>query len=141
MPFDIFSIFLYFFHNDYNFKKTIWRKGDFNCEKNIVKAKEAVRDFDLNNRDLETVEGAVSLTRRLALSKGKYSALAKTALMTVLVSGTFTDNGYRMPSTAAVVSNFKKVSKDMKRHTLSVFVDDPLDARADDNGYFTMPLF
>lgn len=46
-----------------------------------------------------------------------------------------------MPSTAAVVSNFKKVSKDMKRHTLSVFVDDPLDARADDNGYFTMPLF
>ena len=34
-------------------------------------------DFDLNNRDLETVEGAVSLTRRLALSKGKYSALAK----------------------------------------------------------------
>lgn len=107
----------------------------------IVKAKEAVRDFDLNNRDLETVEGAVSLTRRLALSNGKYSALAKTALMTVLVSGTFTDNGYRMPSTAAVVSNFKKVSKDMKRHTLSVFVDDPLDARADDNGYFTMPLF
>lgn len=73
--------------------------------------------------------------------KGKYSALAKTALMAVLVSGTFTDNGYRMPSTAAVVSNFKKVSKDMKRHTLSVFVDDPLDARADDNGYFTMPLF
>lgn len=71
----------------------------------------------------------------------KYSALAKTALMAVLVSGTFTDNGYRMPSTAAVVSNFKKVSKDMKRHTLSVFVDDPLDARADDNGYFTMPLF
>lgn len=66
------------------------------------------------------------LTRRLALSKGKYSALAKTALMAVLVSGTFTDNGYRMPSTAAVVSNFKKVSKDMKRHTLSVFVDDPL---------------
>lgn len=106
-----------------------------------VKAKEAVMDFDLNNRDLETVEGAVSLTRRLALSKGKYSALAKTALMAVLVSGTFTDNGYRMPSTAAVVSNFKKVSKDMKRHTLSVFVDDPLDARADDNGYFTMPLF
>lgn len=43
----------------------------------IVKAKEAVMDFDLNNRDLETVEGAVSLTRRLALSKGKYSALAK----------------------------------------------------------------
>ncbi len=40
----------------------------------IVKAKEAVRDFDLNNRDLETVEGAVSLTRRLALSKGKNSA-------------------------------------------------------------------
>ena len=69
----------------------------------IVKAKEAVMDFDLNNRDLETVEGAVSLTRRLALSKGKYSALAKTALMAVLVSGTFTDNGYRMPSTAAVV--------------------------------------
>ena len=99
----------------------------------IVKAKEAVMDFDLNNRDLETVEGAVSLTRR--------PALAKTALMAVLVSGTFTDNGYRMPSTAAVVSNFKKVSKDMKRHTLSVFVDDPLDARADDNGYFTMPLF
>ena len=98
----------------------------------IVKAKEAVMNFDLNNRDLETVEGAVSLTRRLALSKGKYSALAKTALMAVLVSGTFT---------AAVVSNFKKVSKDMKRHTLSVFVDDPLDARADDNGYFTMPLF
>lgn len=28
MPFDIFSIFLYFFHSDYNFKKTIWRKGD-----------------------------------------------------------------------------------------------------------------
>ena len=107
----------------------------------IVKAKEAVMDFDLNNRDLETVEGAVSLTRRLAHSKGKYSALAKTALMAVLVSGTFTDNGFRMPPTAAVVSNFKKVSKDMKRHTLSVFVDDPLDARADDNGYFTMPLF
>lgn len=148
MPFDIFSIFLYFFHNDYNFKKTIWRKGDFNCEKisekkynAIVKAKEAVRDFDLNNRDLETVEGAVSLTRRLALSKGKYSALAKTALMAVLVSGTFTDNGFRMPPTAAVVSNFKKVSKDMKRHTLSVFVDDPLDTRADEDGYFTMPLF
>lgn len=115
------------------------KKGTF--YKYIVKAKEAVMDFDLNNRDLETVEGAVSLTRRLALSKGKYSALAKTALMAVLVSGTFTDNGYRMPSTAAVVSNFKKVSKDMKRHTLSVFVDDPLDARADDNGYFTMPLF
>lgn len=111
------------------------------CQGDGVKAKEAVMDFDLNNRDLETVEGAVSLTRRLALSKGKYSALAKTALMAVLVSGTFTDNGYRMPSTAAVVSNFKKVSKDMKRHTLSVFVDDPLDARADDNGYFTMPLF
>lgn len=107
----------------------------------IVKAKEAVRDFDLNNRDLETVEGAVSLTRRLALSKGKYSALAKTALMAVLVSGTFTDNGFRMPPTAAVVSNFKKVSKDMKRHTLSVFVDDPLDTRADEDGYFTMPLF
>ena len=107
----------------------------------IVKAKEAVRDFDLNNRDLETVEGAVSLTRRLALSNGKYSALAKTALMTVLVSGTFADNGYRMPSTAAVVSNFKKVSKDMKRHTLSVFVDDPLDPRADEDGYFTMSLF
>ena len=48
---------------------------------------------------------------------------------------------FRMPPTAAVVSNFKKVSKDMKRHTLSVFVDDPLDPRADEDGYFTMSLF
>lgn len=62
----------------------------------------------MNNRNLETIEGAIELTRILALSKGKYSALAKTALMAVSVSGTFTDNGFRMPPTAAVFSNLKK---------------------------------
>ena len=72
----------------------------------IVKAKEAVMNFDLNNRDLETVEGAVSLTRRLALSKGKYSALAKTALMAVLVSGTFTDNGYHFKGCASIAGSY-----------------------------------
>ena len=43
----------------------------------IVKAKEAVRDFDLNNRDLETIEGAVELTRRLALQENKGYSIKK----------------------------------------------------------------
>lgn len=67
--------------------------------------------------------------------------LGKVQNLAVFTSATLTNNGFRMPPTAAVVSNFKKVSKDMKRHTLSVFVDDPLDPRADEDGYFTMPLF
>ena len=40
-----------------------------------------------------------------------------------------------------IFSIFLYFFKDMKRHTLSVFVDDPLDTRADEDGYFTMPLF
>ena len=43
----------------------------------IVKAKEAVRDFGLNNRDLETIEGAVELTRRLALQENKGYSIKK----------------------------------------------------------------
>ena len=105
----------------------------------IVKAKNAIADFDLNNRNLEFVDSAVDVIQAVALAK--LGALEKTALVAVFTSATLTNNGFRMPPTAAVVSNFKKVSKDMKRHTLSVFVDDPLDPRADEDGYFTMPLF
>ena len=82
-------------------------------------------------RKEERTERAVELTRRLALSKGKYSALATTALMVVLVSGTFTDNGFRMPPTAAVVSNFKKVSKDMKRPVATAIDDNAVDKKLD----------
>ncbi|RHU86784.1 hypothetical protein DXC27_10130 [Ruminococcus sp. OM08-7] len=146
MPFDIFSIFLYFFHNDYNFKKRFGekeKKGMTRISKKkydaIVKAKNAIADFDLNNRNLEFVDSAVDVIQAVALAK--LGALEKTALLAVFTSATLTNNGFRMPPTAAVVSNFKKVSKDMKRHTLSVFVDDPLDPRADEDGYFTMPLF
>lgn len=105
----------------------------------IVEAKDAIADFDLNHRDLEFVDSAIEFTRTVALVK--LGALEMTALLAVLTSATFTNNGFRMPATAAVVHNFKITEKEMKRHTLSVFVDDPLDPRADEDGYFTMPLF
>lgn len=105
----------------------------------IVKAKNAIADFDLNHRDLEFVDSAVEFIQTVALAK--LGALEKTALLAVLTSATLTNNGFLMPATAAVVHNFKITEKEQKRHTLSVLVNEPLDPRADEDGYFTMPLF
>ena len=63
------------------------------------------------------------------------------ALLTVLTSGTISDNGFQMPATACCCENFAVVRKQMKRHSLSLLVCDPLDKRADEDGYFTMPVF
>lgn len=88
---------------------------------------------------MDYVESGVDVVRNTCLMKAP--ALLKEALLTVLTSGTISDNGFQMPATACCCENFAVVRKQMKRHSLSLFVCDPLDKRADEDGYFTMPVF
>ena len=88
---------------------------------------------------MDWVESGVDVVRNTCLMKAP--ALLKEALLTVLTSGTISDNGFQMPATACCCENFAVTRKQMKRHSLSLLVCDPLDKRADEDGYFTMPVF
>ena len=104
----------------------------------IIQAKNIISQL-CEDGAMDYVESGVDVVRNTCLMKAP--ALLKEALLTVLTFGTISDNGFQMPATACCCENFAVVRKQMKRHSLSLFVCDPLDRRADEDGYFTMPVF
>lgn len=68
-------------------------------------------------------------------------ALEKQALVTVLLSGTFTWHGFNMPVTGCCCENFECVGKELEGNApLAIFVNDPDDEKADEDGYFEMDI-
>ena len=104
----------------------------------IIQAKNIISQL-CEDGAMDYVESGVDVVRNTCLMKAP--ALLKEALLTVLTSGTLSDNGFQMPATACCCENFSVTRKQMKRHSLSLLVCDPLDKRADEDGYFTMPVF
>ena len=104
----------------------------------IIQAKNIISQL-CEDGAMDYVESGVDVVRNTCLMKAP--ALLKEALLTVLTSGTISDNGFQMPATACCCENFSVTRKQMKRHSLSLLVCDPLDKRADEDGYFTMPVF
>lgn len=104
----------------------------------ICQAKDIIAQL-CEDGTMDYVESGIDVVRNTCLMKAP--ALLKEALLTVLTSGTISDNGFRMPATACCCENFAVVRKQMKRHSLSILVCDPLDKRADEDGYFIMPVF
>lgn len=102
----------------------------------INAAKNFVFDLNLDTDMLVTpIDGFDTI---LDVARRPMPARFKIALLAVLTTGTFTFDGFRMPATGAVATNFKLTKKAMKRHALTMFVDDPLDPRADADGFFTV---
>ena len=104
----------------------------------ILQAKQIVAGLDDAGK-LEWVEQSLQIARTTVITRS--SALMKQALLTVLLSGTMSNNGYSMPATAVCCENFKLTKKQMKRNSLSAYIYDPGHPRADEDGYFEMPLF
>lgn len=92
-----------------------------------------------NDGALDTIEDSVDVVQNTCLMK--IPALFKEALITVFVSGTITDYGFRIPAVESCCENFAIVCKKMKRHSLRLFIHDPFDKRADEDGYFTSTIF
>lgn len=104
----------------------------------IHTAKNFVFDLALYTNKLDTpINGFDTI---LDVAMRPMPARFKTALLAALTTGTFTFDGFRMPATGAVAANFKLTKKRMKRHALTMFVDDPLDPRADADGFFTVSV-
>lgn len=103
----------------------------------IIAAKNAIIDLLDINDVLDRPDTAIIAIRNLARTKGM-PILQKQALLAVLQTGTISWNGFRMPATAAVAQNWKKVGKDMKRGITWVLVDDPADPRADKDGFLVI---
>ena len=102
----------------------------------INAAKNFVFDLNLDTDKLLTPDDGFATILYVAMRP--MPARFKIALLAVLTTGTFTFDGFRMPATGAVAANFKLTKKAMKRHALTMFVDDPLDPRADADGFFTV---
>lgn len=78
----------------------------------IIQAKNIISQL-CEDGAMDYVESGVDVVRNTCLMKAP--ALLKEALLTVLTSGTISDNGFQMPATACCCENFAVVRKQMKR--------------------------
>lgn len=85
----------------------------------ILQAKDIIAQL-CEDGAMDYIESGVDVVRNTCLMKAP--ALLKEALLTVLTSGTISDNGFQMPATACCCENFSVTRKQMKRHSLSLFI-------------------
>lgn len=104
----------------------------------IVTAKEVVAHV-CDEGAMGYIEACITVAQNTATMKAP--ALMKEALLTVLTSGTVSENGFNMPSTAYCCENYKLTCKQMKRRSLRLFVFDPDNDDADEDGYLTIPFW